>query len=245
MLQSRGASEQLKNKLLQLKLKKLSQYLLYDPEDIFGKRLRSQPNPLGFRAESRPELLSWRNPDQESKVIPTALITKDLLPPWFAFYTKKANFDPRTDSISKKSLKTLRDQGWSEEKIAAFTQYRVESRNRNTPLESDLDDKFEELWEVEHPADASADEGSEGSEGKGEQGRARSQTSAQEEQPSREVGEVSTGAAAKRPGRVYSTKRKNQKEKTSLPPPPKRRRRSPTPSGTLSVPSSPISSASS
>ena len=52
--------------------------------------------------------------------MPTILITKDLLPPWFNFYDKKVNFDPKIDSISKKSLNTLRGENWSEEKITAF-----------------------------------------------------------------------------------------------------------------------------
>lgn len=37
-----------------------------------------------------------------------------------SFYEKKANFDSKVDSISKKSLTTLRSQKWSEEKIMAF-----------------------------------------------------------------------------------------------------------------------------
>lgn len=41
VLQSRGRSKGLKQKLLGLKLKKINQFLLYDPKDIFGKSLRS------------------------------------------------------------------------------------------------------------------------------------------------------------------------------------------------------------
>lgn len=41
VLQRRGGSESLKQKLLALKLKKINQFLLYDPEDIFSKKLRS------------------------------------------------------------------------------------------------------------------------------------------------------------------------------------------------------------
>jgi len=78
--------------------------------------------------------------------MPRNLLTKELLPPWLSFYVKKANIDPKMDSISKKSLTTLRSQKWSEEKIAAFVQYRVEFRNKFAPLEFDLDDKFEEMW---------------------------------------------------------------------------------------------------
>lgn len=41
VLQVRGGSEGLKQNLLGLKLKKINQFLLYDPKDIFGKKLRS------------------------------------------------------------------------------------------------------------------------------------------------------------------------------------------------------------
>lgn len=56
----------------------------------------------------------------KDQVMPKSLLMKDLLPPWMSFYDKKANFDPKIDSISKKSLATLRSQRWSEEKIATF-----------------------------------------------------------------------------------------------------------------------------
>lgn len=110
VLQSRGRSEGLKQKLLGLKLKKINQYLLYDLEYTFGKKLRSQSNPLGFKVDARPKLEPWRNPKSEDKVMPIASIIKDLLPPWMSFYEKKANFDLKMDSISKKSLTTLRGQ---------------------------------------------------------------------------------------------------------------------------------------
>ena len=101
VLQFRGASDQLKGKLLGFKLKKINQYLLYDLKDIFDKKLRIQPNPPSFRAESKPKLQSWRNSKDESKVIPTYLVTKYLLPPWFSFYEKKANFDPNIFNLKK------------------------------------------------------------------------------------------------------------------------------------------------
>lgn len=41
VLQRRGERDQLKGKLLGVKLKKINQYLLCDLEDIFGKKLRS------------------------------------------------------------------------------------------------------------------------------------------------------------------------------------------------------------
>ena len=71
---------------------------------------------------------------------------------------KKVRFDPKFDSISKKDLSTLRGLKWSEEKIIAFNQYQIEFRNQNTPLESDLDDKFEEMWRIEQPLNAFDDE---------------------------------------------------------------------------------------
>lgn len=146
VLQSRGKSEGLKKNLLGLKLKKINQFLLYDSENIFGKRLRSQPNPSSFKVDSRPKLKQWRNLTSKDKVIPTTLIMKDLLPSWMSFYEKKANFDPKVDSISKKSLTTLRSEKWSEEKIATFVQYKVKFKNRHAPLEFDLDDNFKEMW---------------------------------------------------------------------------------------------------
>ena len=87
-----------------------------------------------------------------------ALIIKDLLPPWMSFYEKKANFDQKVDSISKKSLTTLRGQKWSKEKIMMFVQYKFEFNNRLTPLKSDLDDKFKEMWRIEHPSYVSSDD---------------------------------------------------------------------------------------
>lgn len=39
-----------------------------------------------------------------------------------------------------------------------FVQYRVEFRNKHTPLESNLDDKFKEMWQIEHPSYASLDD---------------------------------------------------------------------------------------
>lgn len=81
VLQTRGEIEGLKQKLLGLKLKKINQYLLYDPKDTFGKKLRSQPNPSSFKVDARLELKQWRNLESEDKVMPTTLITKSLLPP--------------------------------------------------------------------------------------------------------------------------------------------------------------------
>lgn len=49
VVQSIGESEGLKQKLLGLKLKRINQYLSYDPKDIFGKKLRSQ----SFELQSR------------------------------------------------------------------------------------------------------------------------------------------------------------------------------------------------
>lgn len=90
--------------------------------------------------------------------MPMALIIKYLLPPWMSFYEKKVNFDPKVDSISRNSLTTLRDQKWSEKKIAMFMQYKVKFKNQLTPLESKLDKKFKEMGRIEHPLDVSFDE---------------------------------------------------------------------------------------
>lgn len=82
---------------------------------------------------------------------------------------KKANFDLKVDFISKKFVTTLRSQKWSEEKITMFVQYRVESKNKYAPLEFDLDDKFEEMWWIEHPLDVSLDDSFESFDGEEEQ----------------------------------------------------------------------------
>lgn len=79
-----------------------------------------------------------------------SLISKDLLLPLMSFYVKKVKFNPKVDSISMKSLNTLRGLKWSKEKIVAFNQYQIEFKNWNTPLESDLDDNFEDMWRIEH-----------------------------------------------------------------------------------------------
>lgn len=49
MFQIRGGGDRLREKLINLRLKKINQYWLYDPEDIFGNKLRTQPNLLGFK----------------------------------------------------------------------------------------------------------------------------------------------------------------------------------------------------
>lgn len=38
-----------------------------------------------------------------------------------------------------------------EDKISTFNQCLIESRNQFTPLESNLDDVFNEMWRIEHP----------------------------------------------------------------------------------------------
>lgn len=57
-------------------MKKINQYLLYDLEDTFDKKLRSQPNPSSFKVDVRLELEQWRNPKSEDKVMLMALIKK-------------------------------------------------------------------------------------------------------------------------------------------------------------------------
>lgn len=52
--------------------------------------------------------------------MPMYLITKYLLPPWMRFYEKNTIFNPKTNSISKKSLTKLRRLKWSEENIIAL-----------------------------------------------------------------------------------------------------------------------------
>jgi len=113
--------------------------------------------------------------------MPMSLITRDLLPPWMSFYEKKAIFNLKTNSISKKSLTELRRLKWSEEKIIAFNQYRIESRNRNTPLEYDLDDVFKYMWRLEHPSNTPIEEYPKSNDEEEEQEQSETQATGQEE----------------------------------------------------------------
>lgn len=127
-----------------------------------------------------------------------------------SFYEKKENFDRNMDSISKKSLTTLRGQKWSEEKIAAFMQYQVESRNCFTPLESDLDDKFEEMWRIEHLLDVSTDDSLRSNDEREEQQQTKvAQTSGRTKQVGGEARETTLKTSQeveKKQGKVYIAK---------------------------------------
>lgn len=84
------------------------------------KKLRTQPNPLGFKAKAKPKLEQWRNMMENEAPMPTSLIARNLLPPWLSFYEHKVGFNPKTHSMLKKTIMKLRRQKWSEEKIATF-----------------------------------------------------------------------------------------------------------------------------
>ena len=77
-------------------------------KEIFGKKLKNQPNPLGFKDEVRPKLEKWLNREEQETHMLMALITRDLLPPWMRFYDRKMVFNPNIDFIPKKTLTKLR-----------------------------------------------------------------------------------------------------------------------------------------
>lgn len=82
-----------------------------------------------------------------------SLINRDLLPPCMSFYEHNAIFNPMTHSFPKKILIELRRQKWMKDKILTFNQYKIEFENQFTPLESNMDDVFKEMWRIEHLAD--------------------------------------------------------------------------------------------
>lgn len=129
-----------------------------------------------------------------------------------SFYVKKVDFDPKVDSISKKSLTTLRSQKWSEENITMFVQYRVEFENKYGPLEFDLDDKFEEMWWIEHPSDVSSNDSLESFDRGEEQWWPKAaQAFGRIEQVAGEAREATSKTSqelVKKQGKVYTTKRK-------------------------------------
>jgi len=89
----------------------------------------------------------------------------------------------------------LRGLKWSEEKIAAFSKYRIKSGNQNTPLESDLEDQFEEMWRIRHPLDIFDDEYSESDDEEEAQEQMGTQVSVQGEKPMKVIKEAILEAA--------------------------------------------------
>jgi len=91
--------------------------------------MKLQSNLPSFRVEQRLEIEKWRNKGKNEALMPTSLVTKDLLPPLLIFYEIKVNYDPRKDDISKNAIKELKSKKWHEEKITTFNQCQIESRN--------------------------------------------------------------------------------------------------------------------
>lgn len=141
---------------------------LYDMKEIFGKKLKNQPNPLDFKAEVRSKVEKWWKKEEKDTSMPMNLITRDLLPPWMSLYKHKVVLNPKTNSIPKKTLIKLSRQKWKEEKIIAFNQYCIKSKNQFNLLESNLDDVFEEIWIIDHPSDVLNNEDSRSNDGNDE-----------------------------------------------------------------------------